>query len=147
MTQNVTKKKLTPTEKRLIEALLDPNNRFKSITEICDTVKCSRPTYYRAFNKPHFRDAYKSRAAALSERHLGQVMNAFVKEATRGSFQHGKVLLEMAGVYAEKTQRDLNLNHQGTVNLKTEPDLSALTDEELESLDAIRQRLYGKGVE
>ena len=104
MVQNGTKQRLTPTEKRLIEALLEPNNRFKSISEICDTAKCSRNTYYRAFNKPHFREEYKRQAAALSERHLGQVMNAFVREATRGSFQHGKVLLEMAGVYSEKTK-------------------------------------------
>jgi hypothetical protein len=106
VTQNVTEKRLTPTEKRLIEALLDPNNRFKSITEICDTAKCSRNTYYRAFNKPHFREEYKRQAAALSERHLGQVMNAFVREATRGSFQHGRVLLEMAGVYTEKSKHE-----------------------------------------
>jgi hypothetical protein len=106
VTQNVTEKRLTPTEKRLIEALLDPNNRFKSISEICDTAKCSRNTYYRAFNKPHFREEYKRQAAALSERHLGQVMNAFVREATRGSFQHGRVLLEMAGVYTEKSKHE-----------------------------------------
>jgi hypothetical protein len=104
--QNGTKQRLTPTEKRLIEALLEPNNRFKSISEICDTAKCSRNTYYRAFNKPHFREEYKRQAAALSERHLGQVMNAFVREATRGSFQHGRVLLEMAGVYTEKSKHE-----------------------------------------
>lgn len=106
MVQNGTKQRLTPTEKRLIEALLEPNNRFKSISEICDTAKCSRNTYYRAFNKPHFREEYKRQAAALSERHLGQVMNAFVREATRGSFQHGRVLLEMAGVYTEKSKHE-----------------------------------------
>lgn len=106
MVQNGTKQRLTPTEKRLIEALLEPNNRFKSISEICDTAKCSRNTYYRAFNKPHFREEYKRQAAALSGRHLGQVMNAFVQEATRGSFQHGRVLLEMAGVYTEKSKHE-----------------------------------------
>lgn len=106
MAQTGTEKRLTPAEKRLIEALLDPGNRFKSISEICNTVNCGRQAYYRAFNKPHFREAYKRQAAALSERHLGQVMNAFVKEATRGSFQHGKVLLEMAGVYSEKTKHE-----------------------------------------
>lgn len=106
MTQTGTETRLTPAEKRLIEALLDPGNRFKSISEICDTAKCGRRTYYRAFDRPRFREEYKRQAAALSERHLGQVMNAFVREATRGSFQHGKVLLEMAGVYSEKTKHE-----------------------------------------
>jgi hypothetical protein len=31
-------------------------------------------------------------------------MNTFVREAERGSFQHGKVVLEMAGVYTEKVK-------------------------------------------
>jgi len=106
VTQTGTETRLTPAEKRLIEALLDPGNRFKSISEICDTAKCGRRTYYRAFDRPRFREEYKRQAAALSERHLGQVMNAFVREATRGSFQHGKVLLEMAGVYSEKTKHE-----------------------------------------
>lgn len=106
MVQTGTEKGLTPAQKRLIEALLEPNNRFKSISEICDAAKCSRNSYYRAFNKPHFREEYKRQSAALAERHLGPVMNAFVREATRGSFQHGKVLLEMAGVYSEKTKHE-----------------------------------------
>ena len=108
MAQTGTEKRLTPAEKRLIEALLDPGNRFKSISETCNVAKCSRNAYYRAFNKSHFREEYKRQAAALSERHLGPVMNAFVREATRGSFQHGKVLLEMAGVYAEKSKHELS---------------------------------------
>lgn len=108
MTHGVTENDLTPTERRLMEALLDPSNRLRSISEVCDTANCSRKSYYRAFEKPFFREEYKRRAAELSERHLGQVMNAFVKEATRGSFQHGKVLLEMAGVYAEKAKHELS---------------------------------------
>ena len=90
MTQTGTETRLTPAEKRLIEALLDPGNRFKSISEICDTAKCGRRTYYRAFDRPRFREEYKRQAAALSERHLGQVMN---EVALRGD----EYIVERAG--------------------------------------------------
>ena len=99
---------LTPVEKRLIEALLEPANRFKTVSEICDIVKCARNSYYRAFDKPYFRVEYEKRSADLAKKHLGPIMNAFVKQAISGSFQHGKVLLEMAGVYVEKAKAEIS---------------------------------------
>lgn len=37
---------------------------------------------------------------------IGPVINTFVKEALRGNFQRGKVILEMAGLYNEKASVD-----------------------------------------
>ncbi|MNW10002.1 hypothetical protein D3C71_2071280 [compost metagenome] len=39
---------------------------------------------------------------------MASVLNTFVREAQRGSFQHGKVVLEMAGLYAEKSDVKLS---------------------------------------
>ena len=47
-TQNSTKYKPTPKEELLLEALLNPENRTKTITEICEIAGCSRRTYYTA---------------------------------------------------------------------------------------------------
>lgn len=104
--RKATKQRLTLKEQKLLEVLLDPANRMKSVTEICGIVGCDRSTYYRAFEKKTFADLYNRLSANLAKRHLGQVMNAFVREATRGSFQHGKVLLEMAGVLTKETPDD-----------------------------------------
>lgn len=106
MSKNVSEYRPTGKESRLLELLLDPKNRLKSIREICDMVPCNPKTYERAFKKPEFAQLYAERSAALAKKHLGAVMNAFVRQATRGSFQHGKVLLEMAGVYSEKTKHE-----------------------------------------
>lgn len=105
--QNVTKYKPTLNEKKILEAMLNPANRLKTITEICDIAGVSRKAYYRAFEKPDFMDHYKQESKALASKHIGQVLNAFVKEASRGSFQHGKVLLEMAGLYKETIRKEL----------------------------------------
>lgn len=42
----------------------------------------------------------------MVKQHIGPLINAFVEQAANGSFPHGKVLLEMAGLY----NNQLNLN-------------------------------------
>jgi len=102
--QNVTDYKPSRSEKKLLEALMNPANRLKAIVEICNIAKVSRQSYYRSFGKPEFVFYYSKQSAALVKRYIGQVMNAFIREAVRGSFQHGKVILEMAEVYAERSK-------------------------------------------
>jgi len=124
----------TPTrkEERLIEALLNPNNREKTITEVCDIAGCNRRTYYRAFEKPGFVELYRKRAKALASKYLGQVMNAFVREAAKGSFQHGKVILEMAEVYKETSRQEHTGKDGGPIEVVSR--ISGLSDEEKKKL-------------
>lgn len=125
---NLTEYKLTEKEKNLLEVLLNPENRMKSITDICKLAKCSRPIYYEAFSKPGFVEIYKQRSMELIKQSIAPVLNTFIREAQRGSFQHGKVLLEMAGIYTEKQQ----LEHSGKI--ETPNPFEGLTTEELKKL-------------
>jgi len=99
--QNATEYRPTTGELKLLEVLLNPEFRNKSVTEICSIAGVSRQTYYRAFEKPQFVALYESRAKDLVRAAVGPVINAFVKAAKEGSYPHGKVILEMAGLYAE----------------------------------------------
>lgn len=101
--QNLTNYEPTEKEKNLLEVLLNPENRMKSITDICKLAKCSRPIYYEAFAKPKFIELYNRQSTDLIKQNVASVINTFIREAKRGSFQHGKVILEMAGVYTEKS--------------------------------------------
>jgi hypothetical protein len=134
--QNLTDYKLTPSEEKLIEALLNPENRMKKITELCQIAEISRETYYNAFNKPQFVAIYKARSKELINKAVGPVLNAFIKEASRGSFQHGKVLLEMADLYTEKTKQEITGKDGGPIKTETvNPiDYSNLTDDEVKIL-------------
>lgn len=100
--QNFTDYVPTEKEKNLLEVLINPENRMKSITDICKLAKCTRPVYYDAFKKPGFVALYEQRSLSIVKQSIAPVLNAFVREAQRGSFQHGKVLLEMAGIYTEE---------------------------------------------
>jgi hypothetical protein len=101
--QNLTEYKPTEKESQLLEVLLTPEHRMKSITDICKLACCSRVIYYEAFKKPGFQALYKAQSRALVDQSIAPVLNTFVREALRGSFQHGKVILEMAGLYSEKS--------------------------------------------
>lgn len=114
--QNFTEYEPTEKEKNLLEVLLNPENRMKSITDICKLAKCTRPVYYEAFSKSGFVEIYKQGSVDLVKQSIGSVLNTFIREAQRGSFQHGKVILEMAGVYTEKS----NVKLSGTIETSTE---------------------------
>jgi hypothetical protein len=111
--QNWTEYQPTEKERIILELLLTPENRTKSITDICRLANCSRTIYYDAMAKPEFKALYENKTKDLIKQSIGPVVNTFVREALRGSFQHGKVILEMAGLYSEKSTLEVT----GEVNL------------------------------
>ena len=104
----------TKAEQSLLDTLLNPENRMKNVADICKVAKIDRATYYRAFAKPEFAELYKRQSMDLVHNAVAPVLNTFVREAIRGSFQHGKVILEMADVYIESTK----VEHSVTVKLE-----------------------------
>jgi len=113
LVQKSTKYEPTPCEQRILEALLNPENRLKKVTEICRIAEVDRKTYYKAFNKPEFIDLVEDESRRLVLAAVLPIVHTFVKEAKKGSYQHGKVLLEMAGLYCEKKELELS----GTIKL------------------------------
>lgn len=132
MKQNATdfeiEQNLTKAEQSLLEALLNPENRMKSVADICKAAKVDRSTYYRAFQKQEFVEVYNRHSVNLVKQNVASVINTFIREAQRGSFQHGKVILEMAGIYAEK--QDIKVS--GSMNINNP--YAGLTTEELKKL-------------
>ena len=116
----------TESEVKLLDVLLNPDYRTKSIKELCTIAQIGRITYYRAFEKPEFKALYKAKSRELVDNSIAPILNTFVREALRGSFQHGKVILEMAGLYSEKSQLDVNVDF--TVNLPAEDRRQRIAD-------------------
>ncbi len=88
----------TVKEAALLEVLLNPDNRRKSIKDLCQIANCSRQVYYEAFAKPSFQTFYESKAKDLIREAVVPIVNTFIKEALMGSYQHGRTVLEMAGL-------------------------------------------------
>jgi hypothetical protein len=117
--QNLTAYEPTKKEQSLLAVLLNPANRLKTVTEVCQLAECSREFYYNTFHKPGFVEYYRRTLMDLVKREVGQVVNTFLKEAKRGSYQHGKVILEMADMYTEKVRQEHTGADGGPIEVST----------------------------
>lgn len=126
--------------------MLDPASRLKTVTEICEAAGCSRNCYYESFKKTEFAELVRQRSKELVARAAPMLVNAFLREALRGSFQHGKVLLEMAELYQEsKALTGANgapLIPSRPAGLPSHEELLAMSEEELARL---QQELLSAG--
>lgn len=105
----------TRVEKALLDVLLNPKFRLKPVTVICKEANCSRTAYYNSMSNPKFKEYYKEMSVRLVEASIGPVVNSFVLEAKKGSYNHGKIILEMAGLYSDK--KKIELSGETTVNV------------------------------
>ena len=94
----------TKTELRLLETLLNPASRLKSVTDICKEARISRVTYYALFKRPDFCKLYRESAVDMILQAIAPMVHALLREAKRGNAQHLKMALEIAGVYVEKRE-------------------------------------------
>lgn len=134
--QNATEYEPTNAELKLLEVLVNPEHYRKSITDKCSIAGVDRTTYYRAYNKPGFRELVAKRAQDLVLEYVLPTIHAFGKQAMLGSFQHGETILEMANLYKKTTRQELTGKDGGPIKTETvNPiDYSNLTDDEVKIL-------------
>jgi hypothetical protein len=100
--RKLTEYRPTVAEQRVMEVLLNPDNRLKSVTEICQLANCSRQTYYNYFDKPEFVTYYINKSKALIKKAHAGIINSCIRQALRGDSAHAKLLLTMTGDYADR---------------------------------------------
>jgi hypothetical protein len=98
--QKGTKYRPTLAEEKLLEVMLNPEHRLKTVTVICDIAKINRKIFYRAFEKPGFCEIYDKESKALVRKAKAPIINACIRQAVRGDATHAKMLLSMDGIYA-----------------------------------------------
>lgn len=101
--------KPTVAEKRLLEVLINPDNTGKNVTVLCDLANISRNKYYDAMKKEPFKKLVADTTLNLIEGKIGDVLNATYKYAlTAKGHQDRKVLLQMAGLHADKQETTIH---------------------------------------
>jgi hypothetical protein len=99
MEQNMTEQKLSRNELILLEALVNPDSRRKTVVEICKICHISRTTYYRLLGNHEFFEVYQQLSVDIIKHKMAPLANALVREAVRGSAPHLRIALEIAGIY------------------------------------------------
>lgn len=116
----------TKAETRLLDVLLNPETVCKSITDICEEAGVVRNVYYDAMAKPDFVEYYHGIVKSHISAKASPLINAAMKEAEKGSFQHIKLLLEMAGMHTETKE----IKHSGSVEVEGAVELVTVTPDE-----------------
>lgn len=103
--------KATAAEKKLLEALSEPENYTLSITELCGKAGIGRNTYYTLLKKPEFVAKKNEIEKKVFDSLVPEVKRAAVKFAINNSknFQDRKMILEMAGEYVPKQEIKSNV--------------------------------------
>ena len=93
----------TDLEKRILRILNErPHLR---LLQIADKAGCQPSTIYRRLEeKPEFREAYLQVGISGVTGAAPAILDVFTSKALSGSFKHGKLLLEIAGIYQKKQQ-------------------------------------------
>jgi hypothetical protein len=126
-THEATTYRPNPAGRKLLEVLLNPEHRFKPVTEICVLAKINRRTYYRLAHDKKFMCHYKSESQRFVRMSQGPMVSALVKSAVRGNPQNLKTALAMADLYKEKMGMVLNPDANGNpqpVQLKSDMELA-----------------------
>lgn len=119
----------TKAEKRLLEALVNPDNMRINVEDLCAVAKISKNTYYTAMKKPGFVKLVNETTLELVKGKVSDVLNASYRYAlTEKGFQDRKILLQMAGLLVEKSETTVN----GNLNINNP--YEGLTEEELRKL-------------
>jgi hypothetical protein len=120
----------TPNEMRILEVMIDPSHLDKTVIEKCEILGISRTTYYWHMNKPEFQAYYIGLAKELIKQNAVPLVNAAVKFAKAGSFQHFKYLMEMGEIHKEdnKLQLEGAIEHIVTFGRSLDDDPDELPD-------------------
>ncbi len=96
----------TRAEERLLDILMDPASRFRTVKDNCAVAKVNQEIYYKAMNKPGFCKVYRERTTALFIRALAPViytmdqrMNRLIYEVVCGYIAALTIGLESSGLY------------------------------------------------
>lgn len=110
----------TTSERKVLDALADPENYLVSVTELCKKAEVGRNTYYSMLKKEGFLKARNKVLDKVFESLVPDVKKAAVKFALNNAknFQDRKMILEIAGEYKPSQ----------SINVSTEE----LTEEELD---------------
>ena len=97
----------TLSEEKLLEVLLNPEHRLKSVTDICSIACVDRKIYYRAYKKPEFVEYVMKESRSLVKEAIPAIILASARQAKRGDAAHTKIMLGMAGLYNEKVDHSI----------------------------------------
>lgn len=117
MAQNGTKYALKPKQRKLAEALVNPECD-KTVTEICAELKIPRRTYYNWLDNDDFKEYMRYLIDKYAESELAGVWRSLIAATSDKNVNAIKLYFEMRGMLPDKNDKgDEDENETGVVVL------------------------------
>lgn len=99
---------LTSKEKKILEEAMKCGEQKLTITAIAKRVGVKPDYVVKCLKKPEFRQLFVESMQDGIVSEAPAILHSFVNAAKEGSFQHGKLILELAGIHQDNQRIDLN---------------------------------------
>lgn len=132
--------KLSAQDKRILRFASQSGNLGRArmtAEQIARDAECSEDYLYDRLNDTMFRTLFFETLRASLAVETPAILHKFVEAAKEGSFRHGKLILEIAGVYSEET----------SLNLKAEVGVAGSPFESDDEKAAFVKATFGKLLE
>lgn len=102
---NSEKYSLTKTEREILMAAGEASpEKGLSVEAISEKTGISQDRIYEKLQRNEFRELFLEALTNSLAAEVPSILHAFVQQGKSGSFNHGKLLLEITGVYKEKKE-------------------------------------------
>ena len=102
--------KLDSIATKILSAALESGQRRMPVEAIARHAGCSIETLSKRLKDPEFKQLFLETMKSSLLAETPEILSAFLTEAKSGSFKHGKLILEITEVYAEKKRVDMDAN-------------------------------------
>jgi hypothetical protein len=140
--------------KRIIDALVDPDNIEATDLEICKIAGCSTRYLYGCFREPEFRQAVIDAGTRLYAKHYPQIANSVLKtarSAKKGNDKAQKLIHETLGQTGSRLTQTVNVgvSNEGAQviepdDIKDDNEALAIIEQERAQLDAWEQAIKAR---
>jgi hypothetical protein len=104
---NLSELKLSKVEKKILAAASECGQNRMTAEAIADLAGCSSALVCKKLQRPEFRQLFVECVQTSLVVETPAILHTFTNAAKEGSFKHGKLVLEMAGVYQEKQKVEI----------------------------------------
>jgi hypothetical protein len=116
--------KLSELEEKLLAVAASAGGNRLTIQELADKCKCKPATIHKKLQEEEFKQLFLETLKGSLISDIPDILNSFVKEAKDGSFKHGELLLELAGVHKKEVNANVGIKFR-----QIEGDENPFTDE------------------
>jgi hypothetical protein len=106
--------KLSDLEEKLLAAAAAAGGKRLTILELSEKCRCKPATIHKKLQEDTFRQLFLETLKGGLVADVPDILSAFVSEAKAGSYKHGELLLDIAGIHKKEVNANIGVKFKQT---------------------------------